>query len=66
LALSPKAQDFPNQSPDLADAVIGAAVDSLNYYDHPCFRSDAEVQMEEFALNRELEMNGMEGIWAGA
>lgn len=66
LALSPKAQDFPNQSPDLADAVVGAAVDCMNYYDHPCFRSDTEIQMDEFRLNRELETEGIEGIWAGA
>jgi len=65
LALSPKATDFPSSSPDLADAVVGASVDHLNLVDHPCFRTDQEVEWEEASLSRELEREGMEGIWAG-
>jgi hypothetical protein len=65
LAVSPKAQDFPSRSPDLADAVVGASVDHLNLVDHTCFRSDREVEWEEASLSRELEREGMEGIWAG-
>ena len=66
LALSPKATDFPSSSPDLADAVVGASVDHLNLVDHPCFRTDAELGWEEMGLNRELESEGLEGMWAGA
>jgi len=66
LALSPKATDFPSSSPDLADAVVGASVDHLNLVDHPCFRTDAELGWEEMRLNRELESEGLEGMWAGA
>ena len=54
-----------NSSPDLADAVVGASVDHLNLVDHPCFRTDQEVEWEESSLSRELEREGMEGIWAG-
>jgi len=67
LALSPKAQDFPTHSPDLADAVVGASVDHLNLVDHPCFRSESEVAWEEFRFNKELGDEGMmAGTWAGA
>ncbi len=66
MALSPKATDFPSTSLDLADPVVEASVDQLNLVDHPCFRTAAELGWEEMRLNRELESEGLEGMWAGA